>query len=149
MRRLLLLALCLAPSLAAAVPTFPADWTYRRQIVCDNTGQPHALGPQPCRIDLAAGNFDFTRITDDSTLRVSFDGATTVAHWTEHLDVAGTTGSLWGRVPGVGASLPRVGWLYLGAPGATSTTSRPSEDNWSATSHHSPERSCIEPMVRL
>ena len=93
---------------------YNADWAYR--CVLSVQGLVAAQTDYQVKIDLTS-TFDFTNTLDDgSDIRVTAsDGTTELPFWIEEWNKAGTTGTIWVKVP----TLPTGGmtvYLYYGNP---------------------------------
>jgi hypothetical protein len=97
------------------------DWSYRRKLTFDNSGQSEDLVNFPVLVNLSSSNFDYSKAKLDGTdLRfIDSDGSTQLKN---HIEKWNTTGSsyIWVNVTSIdGASSTDYIWMYYGNPAAS------------------------------
>lgn len=108
-------ALRLVLGLAARRGSGVAGATYR-EITIDNTGGA-AKTDWPVQVALTSADFTFADVeSDGSNLEFrATDGSTELDYWRQDWDSVGETGTLWVKVPSIGAGATATVRMYYGA----------------------------------
>jgi hypothetical protein len=97
------------------------EWTYRRSLTFNNSGQAEDLADFPVLVKLTPGNFDYSHCQNDGRdIRfVDADDTTVLDYQIEQWNYGGDS-AIWVRVPQVdGSSSADHIWMYYGNPAAT------------------------------
>ena len=116
---LILLAGLLAPQfLSAQAGWYNENWSFRREVTVPNPG---ATVLTEFQVKITLDNtFDFTKaLANGSDVRVAAsNGTTLIPFWIEDWNPAGTTASIWVKVPTI-PTLGTVVYIYYGNPTPT------------------------------
>ena len=108
-------------SLAFGQTWWDSDWSYRKELTFDNSGQSDNLENFTVLVKLSASNFDYSHGKSDGTdLRfIDEDDSTELKHHIEDWDTSGTS-YVWVKVTQINGSSPTdFIWMYYGNSGAS------------------------------
>ncbi len=98
-----------------------ANWTYRKRLTFDNSGQPEPLADFPVLVRLDPTRIDYSRVgaAGEDLRFVALNGSTTVPFEVETWNPGGVS-DIWVRAPRIGGnSEADAVWIYYGNASAT------------------------------
>ena len=102
----------------SALAWLDPNWPYRLPLTIDNTAGPNGLTDYATRIELDAGNFDFSlaRNRGQDIRFTDSDGVTLIDFWIEDFNSTTDTATLWAEAPSVPALTSLEIYMYFGNP---------------------------------
>jgi len=99
-----------------------SDWSYRKKLTFDNSGQSENLSDFPVLVALTSSNFDFNKAKDNGEdIRfVDSDDSAELKYEIEKWDKTNQKAWIWVKVPQIdGSSSTDYIWMYYGNSGAS------------------------------
>jgi len=110
---------------SAASPWYDYNWSYRKSVTIDNSGNGSDLTNYQTLVSLDSNNFDFTKAKDhgEDIRFTSDDAVSLIDYWVESYDKAGESARIWVEVPLILASSSETIYLYYGNLATTNGSS--------------------------